>query len=104
MFNHSYYFPADVTPSYETVVPDAEVREELEYQLKINLKRIRYQYTSFVHCIRMAIKQKETASGLQAYLMSLLAYEGENDEQNPVILSGLLKNSRKLLLLMKFLN
>ena len=54
---------------------DKDLKENLEYILEINLKKITAKYASYVDCLRNAIEHKEdiTPEILRAYLLSLSA-------------------------------
>lgn len=73
----------------EIDVLDHDVKENLKQQLTRNRRQIVRRYASYVYCIRESIKRKETVSGLCAYLMSLTAYDSDQDSNNSVLFSEL---------------
>lgn len=84
---NNYIFSSD--PGTSEVL-DPDIKENLKQQLNKNRRQIARLYASYVYYIRESIKRKgESPSGLCAYLMSMTAYDCDQDSNKSILLAEL---------------
>lgn len=78
LFPTTIIWPCVTFLDSDVASPDSDIREDLEQQLKLNLKHIKKHYASFVSCLCESIVQKGVSVGqLKVYILGLISSEDD---------------------------